>query len=70
MAKEKKKKKKNRQSESVNGSERFVGRPNGYLDAETTAEMREWNDDFLRRYGIRIGATPTAEHTPVALKTA
>ena len=26
-----------------------------YLDAETTAAMQEWNDDFMRRYGIRIG---------------
>ena len=26
-----------------------------YLDSETTAAGREWNDDFFRRYGVRIG---------------
>ncbi len=33
-----------------------------YLDAETTAAMTGWNDEFVRQYGIRIGAASLTPH--------
>jgi glycosyltransferase involved in cell wall biosynthesis len=37
-----------------------------YLDVETALEMEEWNLDFLRRYGIRLGLAPAPVPAPTA----
>jgi hypothetical protein len=45
-----------------------------YLDAETAVEMGEWNEDFARSFGLRLGPTaavPPAQAPPrVVVKTA
>ncbi|HZY90769.1 MAG TPA: glycosyltransferase [Gemmataceae bacterium] len=37
-----------------------------YLSAETEAEMRPWNDDFTRRYGLRLGPATLPDGTRLA----